>query len=107
MSFVRIGETTALIPEAGSAVELQWQKDGESGNTQFPYGLFKVLATVGEVDSARIKRKNPRRIRALTGVPVVPVHGLLMTRLSGLLISRSPKGRSGRGPLQVRRILKR
>ena len=69
MSFVVIGETTALIPEAGSAVESQWLDDGKSGNTQFPYGLFKALATVGEVDSSRVGKKNPRRIRALTGVP--------------------------------------
>ena len=69
MAFVRIGETTALIPEAGSAVETQWQEDGKSGNTQFPYGVFKALATVGEVDPARVGRKNPASIRALTGVP--------------------------------------
>ena len=41
----------------------------KSGNTQFPYGVFKALATVGEVDPARVGRKNPGRVRALTGVP--------------------------------------
>ena len=44
-----IGQTTALIPEAGlPAGEL---KDGESGNTNFPFANFKALATVGEVDA--------------------------------------------------------
>ena len=44
-----IGQTTALIPEAGLAKsEL---KDGESANTNFPYANFKALATVGEVDA--------------------------------------------------------
>ena len=44
-----IGQTTALIPEAGLATtEL---KDGESGNTDFPFAAFKALATVGEVDA--------------------------------------------------------
>ena len=44
-----IGQTTALIPEAGLATsEL---KDGESANTNFPYANFKALATVGEVDA--------------------------------------------------------
>jgi hypothetical protein len=44
-----IGETTALIPEAGLATgEI---KDGESGNTNFPFASFKALATVGEVDA--------------------------------------------------------
>ena len=43
-----IGQTTALIPEAGtSTVSL---KDGESGNTLFPFAKFKALATVGEID---------------------------------------------------------
>jgi len=40
-----IGETTALIPEAGLP------KAGEVSNTNFPYGDFKALATVGEVDA--------------------------------------------------------
>jgi len=44
-----IGQTTALIAEAGLATtEL---KDGESANTNFPYANFKALATVGEVDA--------------------------------------------------------
>lgn len=44
-----IGQTTALIPEAGLATgEL---KDGQSGNTNFPFAKFKALATVGEVDA--------------------------------------------------------
>ena len=48
---VTIGQTTALIPEAGSAVKSEWIIDGKSGNTNFPYAEFKALATVGEVDS--------------------------------------------------------
>lgn len=44
-----IGQTTALIPEAGLATgEL---RDGESANTNFPFARFKALATVGEVDA--------------------------------------------------------
>jgi len=43
-----IGETTALIPEAGITVGNI--SDGESGNTNFQFGNFKALATVGEVD---------------------------------------------------------
>lgn len=44
-----IGQTTALIPEAGLAtIEL---KDSESGNTNFPFASFKALATIGEVDA--------------------------------------------------------
>ncbi len=44
-----LGQTTALIPEAGLATtEL---KDGESANTNFPYAAFKAIATVGEVDA--------------------------------------------------------
>lgn len=44
-----IGQTTALIAEAGLATgEL---KDGESANTNFPFANFKALATVGEVDA--------------------------------------------------------
>ena len=44
-----IGSTKALIPEAGLATsEL---KDGESGNTNFPFAAFKAIATVGEVDA--------------------------------------------------------
>ena len=48
---VTIGQTTALIPEAGSAVKSEWIIDGKSGNSNFPYAEFKALATVGEVDS--------------------------------------------------------
>ena len=58
---VTIGQTTALIPEAGSAVKSEWIIDGKSGNTNFPYAEFKALATVGEVDS--------KSGRALTGYP--------------------------------------
>ncbi len=54
-----IGETTALIPEAGLPTgEL---KDGESGNTNFPFANFKTLATIGEVDA--------ENGMALTGYP--------------------------------------
>ena len=48
---VSIGQTTALIPEAGSAVQPEWLNDGQSGNTNFPYSSYKALATVGEVDA--------------------------------------------------------
>ena len=48
---VTIGQTTALIPEAGSAVQPEWLNDGQSGNTNFPYSSYKALATVGEVDA--------------------------------------------------------
>lgn len=51
MSQVTIGQTTALIPEAGSPVKKKWQEDGKSGNTNFPYARYKALATVGEVDA--------------------------------------------------------
>lgn len=54
-----IGQTTALIAEAGLAItEL---KDGVSGNTNFPFASFKALATVGEVDA--------KTGMALTGYP--------------------------------------
>ena len=43
-----IGETTALIPEAGLAITPL--KDGESANTNFPFAEFKAIATVGEID---------------------------------------------------------
>ena len=58
---VKIGQTTALIPEAGSAVQPEWLNDGQSGNTNFPYSSYKALATVGEVD-AKTKQ-------GLTGYP--------------------------------------
>ena len=48
---VRIGQTIALIPEAGSAIRPEWLLDGQSGNTNFPYSKYKALATVGEVDA--------------------------------------------------------
>ena len=58
---ITIGQTTALIPEAGSAVQPEWLKDGQSVNTNFPYSSYKALATVGEVD-AKTKQ-------GLTGYP--------------------------------------
>ena len=58
---VTIGETTALIPQAGSSYEPEDLQDGESGDTDFPYGDFKALATVGEID--------PDNSLALTGYP--------------------------------------
>ena len=61
MALVTIGQTTALIPEAGSAVQPEWLNDGQSGNTNFPYSSYKALATVGEVD-AKTKQ-------GLTGYP--------------------------------------
>ena len=54
-----IGQTTALIAEAGLATKPL--KDGESANTNFPFASFKALATVGEVDS--------KTGEALTGYP--------------------------------------
>ena len=54
-----IGQTTALIAEAGLATsEL---KDGASANINFPFANFKAIATVGEVDAATGQ--------ALTGYP--------------------------------------
>lgn len=44
-----IGQTTALIPEAGLAKEAL--QDGQSANTNFPFADFKALATIGEVDA--------------------------------------------------------
>lgn len=54
-----IGQTTALIAEAGLSTAAL--KDGESGNTNFPFAAFRALATVGEVDA--------RSGLALTGYP--------------------------------------
>ena len=54
----RIGETRALIPEAGLA--LLPVLDGGNGNVNFPYGNFKAIATVGEVGDNGL---------ALTGYP--------------------------------------
>ena len=44
-----IGETTALIPEAGLTTSPL--KDGEGANTNFPFPNFKAIATVGETDA--------------------------------------------------------
>ena len=54
-----IGETTALIPEAGLAKSPI--ADGQSGNINFQFGDFRAIATVGEVD--------PNTGMALTGYP--------------------------------------
>lgn len=48
---VTIGETTALIPEASFADEASEIVDGQSADTEFAFGEFKALATVGEVDA--------------------------------------------------------
>ena len=52
MSYKTIGQTRALIPEAGTASKSKWTQDGKSGDTRFPYGQFKAIATVGEVDAS-------------------------------------------------------
>ena len=52
-----IGQTTALIAEAGlptvigASLSTPDLKDGESANTNFPFAKFKAIATVGEVDA--------------------------------------------------------
>ncbi|MGA0999328.1 MAG: hypothetical protein ACO3RQ_07265, partial [Litorivicinaceae bacterium] len=52
-----IGQTTALIAEAGlpavigAGSSTSDLKDGESANTNFPFAKFKAIATVGEVDA--------------------------------------------------------
>tara|TARA_B100001939_G_scaffold194901_1_gene167637 strand:+ start:2383 stop:4482 length:2100 start_codon:yes stop_codon:yes gene_type:complete len=61
-----IGQTTALIAEAGvpTLVNMQSErdlKDGESANTEFPFAEFKPIATVGEIDA--------KSGLALTGYP--------------------------------------
>jgi Ca2+-binding RTX toxin-like protein len=56
-----IGEVTALVAEASTANEPSELRDGQSGDTSFPYAKFKALATVGEVD--------PTSKMALTGWP--------------------------------------
>jgi hypothetical protein len=56
-----IGETTALIPQAGTSTKFEHLLDGGSGDTNFPYGTFKPLATVGEID--------PDSGHVLTGYP--------------------------------------
>ncbi|AFZ45595.1 Hemolysin-type calcium-binding region [Halothece sp. PCC 7418] len=58
---VSIGETTALIPQAGSSTKPEHLQDGGSGDTDFPYGNFKALGTVGEED--------PENGHVLTGYP--------------------------------------
>ncbi|MEL6880810.1 MAG: calcium-binding protein [Cyanobacteria bacterium J06607_10] len=58
---VNIGETTALIPQAGSSYKPEHLQDGGSGDVDFPYGNFKALATVGEID--------PDNGHVLTGYP--------------------------------------
>lgn len=58
---VNIGETTALIPQSGSSYEPEDLQPGESGATDFPYGDFKAIATVGEID--------PDNGHVLTGYP--------------------------------------
>ncbi|MFM1842298.1 MAG: hypothetical protein RLZZ490_1034, partial [Cyanobacteriota bacterium] len=56
-----IGQTTALIPQAGTSTAPEDLQDGGSGDTDFPYGTFKALATVGEID--------PNSGHVLTGYP--------------------------------------
>ena len=57
-----IGETTSLIPEAGTAMHDDQIVDGGSGDTDFPYlSGIKALATVGEYDAVTG--------RVLTGYP--------------------------------------
>lgn len=57
----RIGETTALIPQAGTSTAPEHLLDGGSGDIDFPYGTFKALATIGEID--------PNTGSVLTGYP--------------------------------------
>ena len=57
----KIGSTTSLIPVAGSSSRPEHLQDGGSGDTDFAYGTFKALASVGEVDKKTGK--------ALTGYP--------------------------------------
>lgn len=54
-----IGQTTALIAEAGLSDDDL--KDGASGNINFPFASFKAIATIGEVDA--------KSGLALTGYP--------------------------------------
>ncbi len=56
-----IGETTALIPQAGTSTAPEHLLDGGSGDIDFPFGTFKALGTVGEID--------PVTGNALTGYP--------------------------------------
>jgi len=49
-----IGSITALIPEAAdAAISGANVADGESGDTDFPFGNFKPLATVGEFSQCK------------------------------------------------------
>ena len=46
---VIVGSTTALIPEASdAAVSGATVADGQSGDTDFPHGMIKAIATAGE-----------------------------------------------------------
>jgi|GEM_PF-675452 len=56
-----IGQIVALMPEASTPDLASELKDGFSGDVDFPYANFKVLATVGEID--------PVTKKALTGYP--------------------------------------
>ena len=49
---VTVGQTTALIPTANTSNEAAELVDGQSGDTDFAFGDFKALATVGEVDAS-------------------------------------------------------
>ena len=61
MPIRNIGQTYALMPEASTADQSSEFRDGQSGDTNFPYAKFKVLATIGEID--------PVTKVALTGYP--------------------------------------
>ena len=95
--FVRIGETTALIPEAG----LRLKPNGrtmESGNTQFPMvssrhwppsGKSILLGWGVRIPAASARSRGPRRFR-----------GLVVDDDTVRIGYRpSPRGRSGRAPL--------
>ncbi len=56
-----IGDTIALIPQAGTSTKPEHLQDGGSGDIDFPFGDFKAIATVGEID--------PNTGDALTGYP--------------------------------------
>ena len=57
-----VGAHTAMMCEASdAAISGALVEDGESGDTDFPFGTIKVLATVGEY--------NPKTGWALVGVP--------------------------------------
>ena len=49
---ITVGSLTALIPEASDAgANPALIKDGQSGDTGFPFGSLKPIATVGEFDT--------------------------------------------------------